>query len=838
MRESLKAFLNRWGFSAGILCLVGIAIGVTFSYIEFKDFGRRVHHTGEVLDQIDHFMIVIGRTEVDQRGYLITRDPNLLKSYTELALTLRDEVKKLHDLVIDSPIQVQRSNDLDDLVAIRLKHFQSTVELAPKIALGKLKDIVDTKTTPKIRAIAREMSDEENRLLSLREASSNLSLDFFLRLMTVGALFSIALIFGSRRIQKNSAKALAEQSNLLHAVFESMGDGLWVVDRNGNCTHSNSAVERLMGVKMAGVSTENRLRTGSTVDLRTGEKLKHEDSPIVRSLRGESVDGFEVSTTLNQSKIRILSVDSRPVIDKDGHVIGALALSRDVTDRKEIEKEWMAAREAAVEASRLKSDFLATMSHEIRTPMNGVLGMTTLLLETTLEKEQLSFVKTIKSSADSLLTLINQILDHSKIEAGKIELESKEFDLRQCLDDVLGVFRQQARSKALQLEVDIDASLPRFVIGDSARLRQILINLVGNALKFTEKGSVKILVAPQASSDGDNKVHFSVKDTGPGISENSKVLLFEKFSQVHKGDGEKYGGSGLGLMISRELARLMGGDIGMNSEIGMGSEFWFTAKLGKSNRIADAPISIVRNRPKFKGSVLVAEDQVVNQIVVRKFLQMFGLECQIVAEGGAAISAVKERDYDLILMDCQMKPVDGYEATMQIREFEKASGRHTPIVALTAEGRSGDKSRCFASGMDGFLTKPIEVDRLKEALEMWLKKSTTKEFEVSVVEKLMEFSTDDGPLGLLLIAEYKRESAVLIEKLKLAALTENETAMSECAHALKSSSLMLGLKHLGEICQSMESNPSVEQMEGLVQSWEKGLGLLSEYAITAKNKVI
>jgi CheY-like chemotaxis protein len=246
----------------------------------------------------------------------------------------------------------------------------------------------------------------------------------------------------------------------------------------------------------------------------------------------------------------------------------------------------------------------------------------------------------------------------------------------------------------------------------------------------------------------------------------------------------------------------------------------------------------VRNRPKFKGSVLVAEDQVVNQIVVRKFLQMFGLECQIVAEGGAAISAVKERDYDLILMDCQMKPVDGYEATMQIREFEKASGRHTPIVALTAEGRSGDKSRCFASGMDGFLTKPIEVDRLKEALEMWLKKSTTKEFEVSVVEKLMEFSTDDGPLGLLLIAEYKRESAVLIEKLKLAALTENETAMSECAHALKSSSLMLGLKHLGEICQSMESNPSVEQMEGLVQSWEKGLGLLSEYAITAKNKVI
>jgi PAS domain S-box-containing protein len=604
----------------------------------------------------------------------------------------------------------------------------------------------------------------------------------------------IALMARDVSERQRSDERLLRSEQRFRQVVEQVGDVLFETDAAGCLTFLNPAWTEVTGFQV----TDALLR------------------PMLDFVHPDDADAYRLCFLPLLSGAKESCVYHARYLTRDGTVrrieaharvlgggAGTIGTLRDVTRQRELADEITRAHKQALSASVMMSEFLANISHEVRTPLNGVLGLTGALLDTGLSDEQRRHADGIQQSGQSLLRIVNDLLDLSKIEAEGLVIEQIAFDLREALAQAAGPVEVRARRKGLAFQLRVADDLPRAVLGDPGRLRQILVNLADNAVKFTASGTISIDVRTVRTDAGQAHLRVAVSDTGTGIPHDKLASIFEKFKQADSSITRNFGGTGLGLAICRQLTALMHGDIGVDSVEGHGSTFWFTLPLlvaegeAESARPAGATTVVVRH-----AHVLLVEDNPTNQTVARLFLEKAGCTVELASNGAEAVAAARLRRYDAIFMDCQMPVLDGYGATQQIRAESRCTD--VPIVAMTAHAMAGDRERCLAAGMTDYVSKPIQLDSIMTTLDRVLA-APADPSEPFDAEQVLAIFQDDVQTVVKLAATLAADAGRYAAELAAAAESGNWTEAGRRAHALGGAASNVAARDLCNACHQLEA---------------------------------
>ena len=625
--------------------------------------------------------------------------------------------------------------------------------------------------------------------------------------------------------RKNLEESVHRERELLRTVIDLLPSPIYLKDRDSRFLMVNQALVRCLAK-----DSPAQLVSLCDFDLFDSDVAAAFRADDEAALAGLPVRGKEETTVFPDGEKRTYMTTKVPFRDTHGSITGILGIGVDITERRQLQDSLALARDQALEASRLKSEFLANMSHEIRTPMNGIVGMSELLMDSPLNDDQREMGHVIQKSAENLLGIINDILDFSKIEAGKLRIEPAEMELRAVVDDAILLLLPMAEKRRLELTCEFDPALDGLLLGDSGRIRQVLLNLAGNAVKFTLKGRVSILIRRTEERATERVIEVRIQDTGIGISPAAQKQLFQPFTQADGSTTRRFGGTGLGLAISRQLVELMGGEIGLVSEEGRGSTFWFRLTLAKisheaksTRSIADEGVSFVQVQPGL--SFLVAEDNLTNQMVARGFLQKMGHHADFAQDGNEVLRMLKLKSYDVVLMDCQMPEMDGYTAARRIRATEAENGNPAiPIIALTAFAMATDRVKCLEAGMNDYLPKPLRAEQLHQALlrcnlalrngnapaaDSAIQPESSQSSDALAADHLAQLRGLPGrahPSLLEEVAEiFLRETPESLSSLRQLADREDFAETAPLARRLAGSAASIGGKHMQAAAQAVES---------------------------------
>jgi PAS domain S-box-containing protein len=690
-----------------------------------------------------------------------------------------------------------------------------------------LADLVPAPEQEAVRRLLRELGEgsapDTFELIVVAKCGSRIVLDVSTRQITrEGQLAGILGFARDVTARKRAEEALSRSELRLRTVVTNAPVILLAFDGEGKVTFCE-------GMSLQSLGIEAGSMTGRSVE-DVDAYLPGLARACARARSGETVNSvFETGGAVYETRLV-------PLRSQEGRITGLIGIATEITALKRSEEEAQRARQAAEAASKAKSEFLANMSHEIRTPLNCIIGMTELALDTPLNSEQHEYLDLVRTSANSLLGIINDILDFSKVEAGKFELDLDRFNLFEVVKGTARLLEVRARQKGLELRTEIVPGTASSLLGDAGRLRQVLTNLVGNAIKFTERGAVTVRVTPEVQTQNEAILRFEVIDTGIGIPPEKQRAIFEAFAQADGSTTRRYGGTGLGLTISRQLIEMMNGHLDVESEPGRGSTFRFTLRLPRMHEaphreeVAEQVSSAIPTpsvAPTSSRRVLLAEDNPANQKLARYILEKQGFEVQVASNGREALALFETAGpaaFDLVLMDLQMPQMSGLEAAAAIRSRETSSGPRLPIVALTAHALKEDLERCLAAGMDAYISKPIHREELLRTIENFCRRSAscpdTSPLPLSASTDVLDMAhTLDracGDPGLLreLAEIFLRTFRALLDDGRLALGRHDAPSLERAVHALKSSlsnfTARAALRAVGILDEKMRQQNEVE----------------------------